>query len=81
MNSLVNRAVSPTLHTFLHIVKEVPAAENVGIRVRLVGRPSRVTLEPGAREVEWRYTDGILETRIPSVHIHEILVVEDGYES
>ncbi len=72
---VVNRAVNPTLTDRLHLVEEVPPAKGVAVRVRVEDRPRQVTLEPGARRVDWRYADGWLSTQLERVHVHEILVI------
>ncbi len=39
-------------------------------------RPSKVTLEPGARPLAFAYAAGDIQVTVPKVDIHEILVVE-----
>jgi hypothetical protein len=39
-------------------------------------RPSKVTIEPGARETHWNYADGRVLVSLPDVPIHEIVVIE-----
>ena len=72
---LVNRAVNPTLTPRLHIVETVPAADAVGVKVRLDQRPNHVRLEPGGRALDWSFADGWLEVAVNRVHIHEIVVI------
>ena len=73
---LVNRAVNPSLSPRLHIVEEVPPSGPVTVDLAVGRQPKRVTLEPGARPVDWTYHDGRATVSLPSIAIHDILVVE-----
>ncbi|MCF7854702.1 MAG: hypothetical protein K9N51_07890 [Candidatus Pacebacteria bacterium] len=72
---LVNRAVHPTLTPRLHIVEEVPSTGPVSIDLEWNQRPDSVTLEPEGRAVAWTHADGRLHVDIPSVAIHDIVVI------
>ena len=72
---LVNRAADPSLSYWRHAVESVPPARNIDVRLHTAGKPRRVTLEPGARAVSWRFARGWLRARIRQVDIHDILVV------
>ena len=73
--NLVNRAVNPTLTNHLHVVEQVPPTGPVTVSVRLPGKPAQVTLEPGGRALAWSYAEGWLRVEVPSVHIHDIVVL------
>jgi hypothetical protein len=74
---LVNRATNPTLTPRLHLVEEVPPSGEIMVSLRLPDKPNKVTLEPNGRQVAWEWANGWLKTTVPSVHIHEILVIEE----
>jgi hypothetical protein len=74
---LVNRATNPTLTPRLHLVEEVPPTGWIDVRVCVEKKPRCVTLEPNNRQVKWSWSDGWLHASIPSVHIHEILIIEE----
>jgi len=48
----------------------------VRVEIRLAKKPSRATLEPGARALQGDYRDGIWTVTIDRLQIHEILAVE-----
>jgi len=72
---LVNRAANPSLTPHLHLVEEVPPTGEVIVRVRVEKPPAQLSLEPGGRIVAWDHHDGWVEARVPSVSIHEIVVI------
>ena len=71
----VNRAVNPCLTPRLHMVEEVPPSKPVALRLQC-RKPASVRLQPGDREVAWRYGDGMLACRIESIAIHDILEIK-----
>lgn len=48
----------------------------VPVSIRLPARPKSVRIEPGRRQVEWKWADGRLSLVVPCVPIHEIVVCE-----
>lgn len=74
---LVNRSVDPTLSFQNHVVETVPPVNGVTVRLRVDKKPRKVTLEPGARSVAWRYARGWVQARIKRIEIHDILVIAE----
>ena len=72
---LVNRAVDPTLTPRLHIVEDVPPTGPMTLELRWPQAPVGVALEPGQRPVKWDHSDGVLHIEVPSVAIHDIVVI------
>lgn len=72
---LVNRATNPPLSPRAHIIEQVPAEGPVSLRFRCDAQPVGVTLQPGGRDVAWRYENGWVAATVPQVAIHEILVI------
>ena len=71
----VNRGVNPCLTPRLHMVEEVPPSKPVALRLQC-SQPASVRLQPGDRDVAWRYHDGMLACRIESIAIHDILEIK-----
>jgi hypothetical protein len=74
--NLVNSG-GPHANREVHVYDAIPPTGPLEIAV-CTARPSGVTLEPGAREVVWDYSDadGILRAVVPGVAIHDVLVVK-----
>lgn len=72
---LVNRAANPTLTPRLQIVEDIPHTGPVTLELQSPQTPAAVTLEPGRRPVKWNHSDGLLRVKVPSVAIHDIVVI------
>ncbi len=57
-------------------VETVPQIGPIAVRLRVSEKPMSVTWEPAAQDLEWSWADGVLTTRVPSLHIHGVVVVE-----
>lgn len=62
-------------HDTAPIIERIDPVGPVELAIRHDRRPARVTLEPGARPVTFTHRDGQLRLTVPSVPIHEIVVV------
>ncbi len=71
--NLVNTS-GPHANREVFVYDDYPPVGPLTVTMR-VKHPTAVTLEPGAREVPWSYTDGVLTASVPSVEIHDVLVV------
>ena len=60
------------VYTFDHITPVGP----LRLFIRHRGCPLQVRLEPGGREVDFRFARGILTVEVPRVDIHEILTIQ-----
>jgi len=58
-----------------YCLEQVLPVRDVRVRLRYASKPNRVTLEPGGRWVEWTYTDGVIDVRVPEVRIPTAIVV------
>lgn len=56
--------------------EDLPAAENVVVRVRLDRQPNSVALVPADMEPTWTYSDGLATIKVPRVEIHRVVVVD-----
>lgn len=59
------------------IIDRIDPAGPVAVEWRRAKQPREVTLQPGARRVEWTYVAGVLRVTIPRVDVHEIVVVRE----
>ncbi len=55
---------------------EVPVIGPLNISLKAEKRPSKVTLQPENHPVGFTYTGGKLNTRVPKLELHSILVIE-----
>jgi hypothetical protein len=46
------------------------------VTIRATARPARITLAPSGRALAFDYRDGQVRLTVPTVPIHEIVVVE-----
>ncbi|HUV93325.1 MAG TPA: hypothetical protein VMX14_00660 [Anaerolineae bacterium] len=58
-----------------YCLEQVVAACDVRVRLRYPTKPDRVSLEPGGRWVEWTYSDGVIDVRVPDLKIHTAIVI------
>lgn len=61
-------------------VERVPDTGPVTMNLPIPARPESVRLEPGARPVDWIYTNGMVQCSIGSIGIHDILVLRQEAE-
>lgn len=72
---LVNTA-GPHADPNVYVFDDIPAIGPLGITVACGARPKAVTIEPGARNLDWDYADGLVRTRVNSVQIHDIVSID-----
>ena len=75
MVNLVNTAGphgDPGVFTFDH----VPPVGPLEVSIRRDHRPQDVMLQPGARKVDYRYTDGRIHLTIDRLELHDVIVVD-----
>lgn len=63
----------------LERIEEFPEWRSIKVRIRedkLPGEVNRVYVAPGEKELEWRIDNGYLETILPSLKIHQMLIIE-----
>jgi hypothetical protein len=73
--NLVNTA-GPHANIEQPIRDAIPAVGPLEIEIRAAAKPARVTLEPGARKLDFQYAEGKARLTIPRLEIHDIIVVE-----
>jgi hypothetical protein len=73
--NLINRGAGETLSPHRVQFEDLPAIENVGITVQCETRPSTVSLQPSLDPLPWSWADGILTIKVPSIRIHDIVVI------
>lgn len=74
---MLNRANMPTSPKY-ELVDYIPAAGPLEIKLRLGSKPQNVRLVPSGQAVQWSWSNGLLDAKVPGVQIHEVLVVEPG---
>ncbi|MEO6906323.1 MAG: hypothetical protein ABI210_00390, partial [Abditibacteriaceae bacterium] len=57
-------------------VDEIPTIGPLTCKVRCAHEPKAVTIEPGGTKTEYSWSDGVLETTLPQLHIHACLKVQ-----
>jgi len=73
--NLVNTSgphANPNIFTF----DEIPAIGQLEILIRQPTKPSRVTLEPEGRVLDYTYDEGEIRISLRRLEIHEVIVVE-----
>lgn len=58
------------------ILDSIPTIGPLSVAIRASAKPVRVTLQPGGSELPYTFKDGLIETAVPQVKIHDIVVVE-----
>ncbi|MDF2670365.1 MAG: hypothetical protein K0R67_2671 [Paenibacillus sp.] len=58
------------------VMEELPIRYNLPVRLRPETRPKRVLLAPAQTELPWTWNEGWVETVVPELHIHQMLVLE-----
>ncbi len=59
------------------IMDRIEPVGPVAVEWRRPKQPREVTLQPGARRVEWTYAAGVVRVTVPRVDVHEIVVVRE----
>ncbi len=72
---LLNRSNFPVPDRY-NFLSDIPAVGPIKVRLNLAAKPKDIRWMPGAKRLRWTWRDGHLETIIPSLHIHGILVVD-----
>ena len=57
-------------------IEDVPRVFGIKVNLPIDAKPKKVYLAPDSDPISWTYRDGILNVSIESLHIYEILVVE-----
>lgn len=58
------------------IIDFIPTSGPLTVRVRLETAPSSVSLVPADDEIAYTWADGVLVLTLPSLHIHNVVVIE-----
>lgn len=74
--NLINRGAGEMLSPRRVQFDDLDPIERVKLTVRRPERPRSVRLEPGADPAPWTWADGVLSITVPSVRIHDIVVIE-----
>ena len=74
--NLINRGAGEMLNPRRVQFDDLDPIERVQITLRHEQPPRSVTLEPSADPVQWTWQDGVLSIMVPSIRIHDIVVVE-----
>jgi hypothetical protein len=72
---LLNRSNLPLPDRY-NFTDFIPSIGPLTVRIKTVQKPQKVTLLPEALSLKWDWKEGLLNTVIPSLHIHSILVIE-----
>ena len=73
---LVNLVNTAGPHQTQSIIEAIPPVGPLDVTIRLGDKPVAVTLEPGARPMDFDFDDGRLRLVVPKLEIHDVLVVE-----
>jgi len=73
--TLVNLVNVPGEHTNRAAIGYDPLPPLTDIAVTIPGRPKKILLQPGSRELTMRYKDGKTSVNVPKVEIHSILEI------
>jgi hypothetical protein len=73
--NLVNRGAGETLSPRRVQFDDLPPIQGVQLTIQRAERPRAVTLEPSADPVSWTWAEGVLSITVPSVRIHDIVVI------
>ncbi len=63
-------------HQTAGILTAVPPVGPLTVTIRRAQKPAKVSLEPGARPLAFEYRSGEIRLTLPSVEIHDIVVIE-----
>ncbi len=62
-------------HATAPIIESIAPVGPLQVAIRSTQRPTRITLEPGARPLTATYSDGLLRLTVPSLALHDIIVL------
>jgi hypothetical protein len=74
--NLLNRGAQEMLSPTRVIVDELPPIRDLTLRVRRAAAPQAVTLAPTDCAISWEYADGLLQVTVPTVAVHNVVVIE-----
>ena len=74
--NLINRGAGEMLTPRRVQFDDLDPIQHISITVQQAARPRSVTLAPSADPVSWAWHNGVLSIMVPSVRIHDIVVVE-----
>jgi hypothetical protein len=63
-------------HTGNTVIEEIPMRYNIPVTLRPQNKPKHVTLEPSGVKLDWTWSEGKLDTVVPELHIHQMVVLE-----
>lgn len=73
---LVNLVNTTGPHRTQSIIESIPPIGPLTVTIRHATKPAKVTLEPTGQSLPLNYRDGRIQLTIPTVAIHEVIVVE-----
>ncbi len=73
---LVNLVNTAGPHATESIIDAIPPVGPLDVTVRVKQKPKQITLEPAHKPVAFTYRDGAVRFAIPSLAIHDIVVIE-----
>ncbi len=73
---LVNLINTSGPHQSQSYIESIAPVGPLTVTIRRPTAPQRVTLQPGGTPLPFEYGDGVIKLTVPSVPIHEIVVVE-----
>ena len=59
------------------VIEDTVPLYNVKCSVKKENKPSKVTLEPQGKEIDFEFIDGKVQFTVPEVDIHQMAVIED----
>jgi len=60
------------------VIEEMPVWTDIAVRVACARRPVRVLLAPEGTDLPFEYRDGSAWAVVPRLHIHQMVVIEEG---
>ena len=75
---LVNLVNTAGPHRTQSILDSIPPVGPLTVTLRHATKPSKVTLEPAGQPLPFDYRDGKIQLTVPTVAIHEVIVVESN---
>jgi hypothetical protein len=72
---LLNRSNFPVPDRY-NFISDIPTVGPIKVSLRLTDKPKRIRWMPGAERLRWTWRDGRLETTVPSLHVHGMIVVD-----
>jgi hypothetical protein len=72
---LLNRSNFPVPDRY-NFIADIPSIGPIKVRLQLSAKPKEIRWLPEAKSLSWTWRDGRLETTIPSLRVHGMLVVD-----